>query len=475
MQCELKQLDAQKRQDDELTDTITTLRQENETLRAKCDEFEKAVSEVKNLTDQLKHKQDELEFLARKAEDAEKLAISCRTEANKTISDLTGEKQTLEDCIKTGQDEQFSLQTQLKEAKSQKRQKEVALHEMEGRLQDSVKEIEDLKQEIANLNNERLALEKAESRKAASFEEKLRLEKEINQLHRRLEEKQRETAEKETLAQQLKSRLTLAEEKVLLSDEELRTVETELRNFREKSRTLEEANHVERKLETSKAALETKLQESESSRQALAIELEEVKKNHENAYKEVRDISKRYRTERNEARAVLEKLGKSTKHPSSPMVTRKGSLVMDTSHKSQQKLEGSSASHVQGTRARNSGNRDMIDPTVLLAQHAKSRSVDPVTSSGNANHFDGLSARKQQHATTSLPAIQPGSLSLITLTPVSQLSHCDKQRITIGSTVFLSNAFGRNDVGKVAYLGKTRGDVFPQEYVGVVFESPGKV
>ena len=467
-------VEGRKMQDNELTDTITTLIQENETLRAKCDEFEKAVSEVKILADQLKHKQEELEFQARKAEDAEKLAICCRTEAIKTVSDFTVEKQTLEDCIKTGQDEQISLQTQLKEAKSQKRQKEVALHEMEGRLQGSVKEIEGLKQKIAALKNGRL-LKEAESRIAIMSEEKRRLEKETNQLHRRLGQEQRKIGEKETLAQQLKSQLTLAEEKVLVCDEELRTMETELRKSIEKLKTLEQENRLKRKLETNKAALETKLQDSESNRQALENEFEKKKKELENAYKEVRELCRRYRTERNKAIEELGKLGKSTKHPSSPMLTRKGSLLMDTNHKSQQKLEGSSARHVQGTKARDSENRDMKDPTIFLAQNAKFRSVAPVTSSGNTNHVDGLSARKQPNATTPLPAIQPRSLSLITLSPVSQLSHCDKQNITINSPVYLLNAFGRNDVGKVAYLGKTCGDVFPQEYVGVVFDSPGKV
>ena len=475
MQVELKQLEAQKIQDDELTDTITTLRQENETLRAKCDEFEKAVSKVKNLTDQLKHKQEKLAFQARKVEDAEKLAISCKTEANKTISDLTSEKQTLEDCIKTGQNEQLSLQTQLEEAK---RQKEVALREMEGRLQGSVKEIEGLKQEIADLKGERLALKKAESWVATMSEEKRRLEKETKQLHRRLEEEQRKTAEKETLAQQLESRLTFAEEKVLVSDEELGKKETELRKCREKLTTLERESHSKRKLQTSKAALETKLQESESKGQAQENDFETSKKLvlSTYAYEEIRERMRRYRIERNEARDELVKLGKLSKRPSSPMPSRRAAGLMDTNHKSQQKLEGSSARHVQVTRATDCEDRDMKNPTALLTHDAKLRSVAPVTSSGNANHVDGCSSRKHLNATTSLPVNQPGVLSVSTLTPVSQLSHCNnKHDITINSTVFLVNQFGQPEFGKVAYLGKTCGDVFPQEYVGVVFDSPGKV
>ena len=497
---------------------ITTLRLEKETLRVKCNEFEKTVdkgkelhdkatkllgkerTEVKNHRDQLKQKQEELEFQAKKTDDAEKLAIS--------------------------------LQTQLEEAK---RQKEVALHEMEGRLQGSVKEVESLTQEIENLNNERLALKKAESRVVNMSEEKRRLEKETNQLHRRLEEEQTKTAEKETLAQQLTSQLRLGEEKVLVSDEELRKMETELHKCREKLTTLEQGSYSKRKLETSKAVLETKLQEKESKEQAQENDFETTKKQALNirayeeirdrcrryrierneardelvklgnlskrpsspmptrkgaglmettkkqalnayAYQEIRDRCRRYRIERNEARDELVKLGKLSKRPSSPMPTRKGAGLMDTNHKSQQKLEGSSARHVQVTRATDSEDRDMRHPTVLPTQYANYRSVVPVTSSGNANHVDGCSSRKHPNATTSLPVNQPGVLSVSTLTPVSQLSHCNnKHDITINSTVFLLNQFGQPEFGEVAYLGKTCGDVFPQEYVGVVFDLPGKV
>ncbi|XP_062511316.1 unconventional myosin-XVIIIa-like [Corticium candelabrum] len=339
-----------------------------------------------------------------KAEEAKNEVIVRLSKEEAKVKGLDGQLQhkennlrILENQISKHVDRNEFLQQQLEEVESQKQQKEVALTKMEGRLQGGINEIDGLQQRIAELQCECLTLKEAESCTKTKFEEKLQLEQQnTDQLHRHLEEEQGKAAKKEIIIQQVRSLLTFGEGRAHVCDENSRAMETELHKCRELM-TLEQENHSKCKLE--KKLFETKLQESESSRHALENELEKTKREL-SAFQEAHERCRKYCTERNEASDELVKLGKLSKCPSSPiLLTRKGAGLMDSSCKSQQKLEGLAR---QGT-----GDQDMKNPTVLLLQQAKSRSVAPVTSSGNANHVDG-SSRKHLIATTSLPVNQPG-------------------------------------------------------------------
>ena len=416
------------RKNDELKETISLLSQGKEEMETKCAKYGSSVA---------------------KAEEEKREVIVRLSKEETKVKDLAGQLQrnqkyvrSLEEQISEHEGKNELLQQQLEEVETQKQQKEVALNRIERRLKSRVDEIDSLNQRIADLQRECLTLEKAESCTKTRFEEKLQLEQQnTEQLRRHLKEEQGKAAEKEIIIQQLRPQLELAKQKAHVSDENSRTMETELSQYRELM-TFEQENHLKCKVE--KAALETKLLESESSRHALEKNLETANREHLNAYQEVLERYRRYRNERNDARDELVKLGKLIKYPRSPMLTRKsGSWIMDTDQKSQQKLEGGSAR--QRTRTAGSG-EDMRDPKVLLKQNGKFRPTASETSKGSANHVNGCPAHNQVNATTSLTATPGMHLSLSVLTSISQLSHCDKQNITIGSEVYAHRADGKYGV-----------------------------